>query len=94
MDYYYGTAITIGGEIRIRVKPENIQGDEVMELEMPWAHQVGFTGRYNVRKPIMEKKWTTLVSGRPNQSPSVYGSRVCLNINGEEKIFHFNQSES
>ena len=92
MDYYYGKAITMGGEIGIRVKPENIQGDEVMELEMPLAHQVEFTGRYNVGKPIMEKKWTTLVSGRPNQNPSVYGSKVWLNINGEEKVFHFNQS--
>ena len=63
MDYYYGMAITMNGKIRIRVKPENIQGDEVIELEMPLAHPVGFTGRYNVGKLIMEKKWTTLVSG-------------------------------
>ena len=91
MDYYYGKAITMGGEIGIRVKPENIQGDEVMELEMPLDHQVGFTGRH-FGKPIMQKKWTTLVSGRPNQRPNVYGSKVWLNINEEEKIFHFNQS--
>ena len=39
-NYYYGTAITIGGEIKIRVKPENIQDDEVKELEMPLAHPI------------------------------------------------------
>ena len=93
MNYYYGRAITSpGGDIKIRVKPKNIQGDEVMELEMPLPHQVGFTGRYNVGKPIMQNKWTTLVSGRPNQGPVIIGSQVWLNIDGEEKVFLFNQS--
>ena len=92
MNYYYGTAITIGGEITIRVKPENIRGDEVIELEMPLPHQVGFTGGRNFGKPIMEKKWTSLVSGRPDQLPAVYGSKVHLDINGEIKVFRFNQS--
>ena len=89
MDYYYGTAlITLGGDVRIRVNPENIQGDEVMELEMLLAHQVGFN-----RKPIMRNRWTTLVSGRPDQRPEVIGSKVYLNINGEERVFRFNQSD-
>ena len=91
-NYYYGTAITIGGEITIRVKPENIQDDEIKELEMPLSHQVGFAGGRTFGKPIMGKKWTTLVSDRPNQLPVVYGSTVQLNINGEIKVFHFNQS--
>ena len=90
MDYYYGTAITIGGEITIRVKPENIQGDEVKELEMPLAHPVADGRRFG---PVqMEKKWTTLVSGRPNQQPVVYGSQVQIDINGKIKVFRFNQS--
>lgn len=92
MNYYYGTAITMGGEITIRVKPENIQGDEVKELEMPLPHQVGFKGGRGFGKPILEKKWTTLVSGRPNQLPVVYGSEVQLDIHGEIKVFRFNQS--
>lgn len=91
-NYYSGTAITIGGEITIRVKPENIQDDEVKELEMPLSHQVDFAGGRTFGKPIMEKIWTTLVSGRPNQSPVVYGSAVQLNINREIKVFRFNQS--
>ena len=89
-NYYYGTAITIGGEIKIRVKPENIQDDEVKELEMPLAHPIA-DGR-TFGKPQMEKRWTKLVSGRPNQLPVVYGSTVHLNINEEIKVFRFNQS--
>ena len=73
MNYYYGTAITIGGEITIRVKPENIQGDEVIELEMPLSHQVGFTGGRTFGKPIMKKNGHPSYLVDQNQLPVVYG---------------------
>ena len=35
----------------------------------------------------MRSDWRTLVSGRPDQRPEVMGSKVYLNINGEERAF-------
>lgn len=34
MDYYHGQALVMGESTEIRVKPENIQGDFVSEIEL------------------------------------------------------------
>ena len=89
MNYYYGTVeIALGGKVEVRVKPEHIEGDTVTELEIQQPYQAGFN-----RTPRMRSDWRTLVSGRPDQRPEVIGSKVYLNINGEEKVFRFNQSD-
>ena len=92
MDYYHGRTLTILGDRDIRVEPKNIQGNEVMELEMLLPHPAGLIEGKTFGKSVTENRWTTLVSGRPNQTPAVRGSKVLLDIDGEERGFRFNQS--
>lgn len=92
MEYYYGTALTIGGDIKIRVKPDNIQGGEILELEMLLSRVVGHKGRYNVGSPISETNWETRRS-KTGGMPGIYGSRVTLDIDGEQREYRFINSE-
>ena len=91
MDYYYGTALTIGGDIEIRVNPENILGDAVLELEMRLPHVVGHTGTHNVDTPAMKDKWVRHC--KTGGSPAIYGSKVQLDIDGEKREFRFISSD-
>ena len=82
MNYYYGTAfVTIQGDVKVRVNPNEIEGDNIKKCEMSLPH-----GRFTGGKTIMEYKWTPV---SPQGPPYIIGGKITLNIDGVNQTFQF-----
>ena len=91
MDYYHGQALVMGESTEMRVKPENIQGDYVSEIELYLPTHQAVPRSPSSNMVNVKATWGWQVKRRI-QDPPVVCADIWVEVEGIRKPLKFRES--